>query len=126
MEFQIQEVPLRKRSTPYDFIVEFSTEGGSRGLYKGASWRVARRSYWQAVNVAIFTRATATVRVNITRSRAEYGAFVTHIQTGSAVTVHSPSGKCVEWTRGSWVGEHLAEKLLATIPGMTGPIPASN
>jgi hypothetical protein len=47
-------------------------------------------------------------------SREPYGSFLTEIESGAAKSFHAPTGHCVKWTSGSWSGDHLHEKMLAT------------
>lgn len=122
MDNSVSEVHLRKRPTPYDFVVELTSGSATTRLYDGTSARYAKSSYWQAVSVGVFLKVDGAVRVVVTRSRTPYGAFETEVEAGRVRSLHIPSGKCVEWTTGSWEGEHLAEKLIATIPGMPGPV----
>jgi hypothetical protein len=42
-------------------------------------------------------------------------------ETGGVKSLQTPTGECIKWMSGSWSGDHLYEKMLATIPGMPGP-----
>lgn len=94
-------------------------------LYKGASYNYAKTSYWQGIKVAAFLGLHGAVNLEVILYGEHYGSFDTDLVDGKVTSLHAPSGKCVAWTRGDWTGEHLAEKLLATIPGVPGPIPLS-
>ena len=120
----IREVPLRKRSTPYDFTVIMKRGPREKQLYSGTSHKYAQASYWQGITVGCFLGLSGSVHITVTLAKEPYGGFATEIASGKVTeSIHIPSGKCVEWTKGSWSGQHLAEKLVATIPGMPGPIP---
>jgi aconitase A len=123
MAYTATEDRLRKRSTPYDFIVTIASDSGNRTLYKGRSANYAKASYWQAIKLVTFIGFSGNVNMAITKSKEPYGAFATELREKKVKSLHVPSGDCIEWMEGSWSGEHLAEKLLATIPGMAGPIP---
>jgi hypothetical protein len=118
---RISEVALRNRPLPYDFDVRMTRGSESLGLYSGTSAKYAKSSYWQGVRSAVFLGLHGDVRLTVTIKRDSYGAFVTHVENGKVMSLHIPSGKCLEWADASW-SEGLAEKLLATIPGMPGPI----
>jgi hypothetical protein len=61
--------------------------------------------------------------MDLTESRRPYGGFLTEIEKGGTVkSLHVPSGHCIDWADGGWSGEDLPKKLIATIPGMPGPI----
>jgi hypothetical protein len=123
MENPVTEVPLRKRSTPYDFTVTVSRGSERRRLYKGTSANYAKASYWQAIQMATFLGLHGSIHMSVFRDKQSYGVFTTEHEGGKVKLLHVPSGKCIEWTTGSWSGDHLAEKLLATIPGVPGPLP---
>jgi hypothetical protein len=125
MDNPVTEVPLRKRSTPYEFSVDVTKDSHTANVYTGKAANHAMSSYWQAINLSMFLGADLLVRMAITRSRIPYGEFATAVNQGKIKSHHIPAGKCIAWTTGSWSGEHLIEKLIATIPGMPGPIPAS-
>ena len=118
MDNLVTEVPLRKRSTPYRFRVAVTQDGRTLKVYDGGSPNSARSAYWQAVHTLAFVKMQARVEMFVTLSNDPYGSFLT--ETGTK-TLHVPSGDCVKWMSGSWSGDHLHEKMLATIPGMPGP-----
>lgn len=126
MNNPVTEVPLRKRSTPYEFSVAVTKDSHTANIYTGNSANYALSSYWQAVNLSVFLGANLFVRIKITRSRTPYGEFATEVNQGKIKSCHIPAGECIAWTTGSWSGEHLTEKRIATIPGMLGPIPTSH
>jgi hypothetical protein len=126
MKNSVTEVPLRKRSTPYDFAVIMARGPEERRLYKGSSARYAKNSYWQGVQVATFLGLRGSVRLTVILGDEHYGDFTTEIDGGKVSSMHVPSGKCAEWTVDSRAGVHLAEWLLATMPGVPGPLPYSN
>lgn len=118
MDNPVTEVPLRKRSTPYAFRVVVTHEGRTLGVYDGASANYARAAYWQAVHTLKFLKSNGRIELFVTLSKRPFGGFTTEVGTN---TLHVPSGECVKWMSGSWSGDHLYEKMLATIPGMPGP-----
>ena len=118
------EVPLRKRSTPYGFAVTITHQGSTLTAYKGASPNFAGTAYWQAVNTLKLLRADGKIELVVTLSGKPHGSFVTEIDGGSLKSLHAPIGECVKWMSGSWSGDHLHEKILATIPGLPGPYDA--
>ena len=127
MENPITEVPLRQRSTPYDFSVTINSSSRNLDIYSGRSWKCAQAAYWQAINVALFCGVEAEIDLTVTKNEQPYGAFTTRISGHKlADPIHVPAGHCINWTSGSWSGDHLYEKLLATIPGMPGPLPYSH
>jgi hypothetical protein len=121
MDNSVTEVPLRKRSTPYEFGVTMLHQGRTLTVYKGASANSAGTAYWQAVKTLTFLHADGKVELAVTLSRKPYGSFVTEVEPGGVKSLHVPAGECVKWMSGSWSGNHLYEKMLATIPGMPGP-----
>jgi hypothetical protein len=121
MDNPVTEVPLRKRSTPYDFAVIITHQGRALTTYEGASAKFAQSAYWQAVNTLTFLRASGTIELAVTLSKKTYGRFLTEVDIGVVSSLHVPTGECVAWMSGSWSGDHLSEKLLATIPGMPSP-----
>lgn len=124
MNSVVREIPLRKRSTRYDFAVTMTRGSEHLRLYKGTSHNYATASYWQGVRVAAFLGlGHGAVNLEVILYGEHHGRFATELVGGKVTSLHVPSGECVAWTRGDWTGEHLAEKLLATIPGMPGPIP---
>ena len=114
------DVPLRKRSTPYEFVVTLTRELSSVRLYRGKSHNYARASYWQAVASVIFLGSSGNVSMAITESGVSVGGFKTELDAGTTILLHSPSGLCVEWTGRSFVGGPLAEKMLTIVPGTLG------
>ena len=122
MDNPVTEVPLRKRSTPYNFAVTIAHQGRPLTVYSGASANAVRTAYWQAVNTLRFLGTDGKIELVVMLSRQPYGSFVTEIESGAAKSLHAPTGDCVNWTSGSWSGDHLYEKMLATIPGMIGPV----
>ena len=113
-------VPLRKRSTPYDFVVTLTREPSSIRLYGGKSHNYARASYWQAIASAVFLGVSCDVSIAITESRVSVGGFKTKLDAGKMNQLHIPSGRCVEWAGRSFVGGPLAEKMLTIVPGTLG------
>jgi hypothetical protein len=126
MENPVRDVPLRKRSTPYDFAVVMIRGPETLRLFDGTSAGYAKTSYWQAVRSAAFLGLSGTIKMSVTVARKPYGSFATDLAEGKVKSLHIPSGECAGWTVGLWSGEHLAEKKLATIPGLPGPIQTSN
>ncbi len=118
MDNPVTEVPLRKRSTPYTFRVVITHDGKTLNVYEGASANSARSAYWQAIQTLAFLKANGRLELLVMMSKRPYGGFLTEVGTK---TLHVPSGECVKWMSGSWAGDHLYEKMLATIPGMPGP-----
>jgi hypothetical protein len=117
------EVHLRRRSTPYEFVVAIRREGDSLCLYNGRSYRYALAAYWQAVNTLRFVSSPGQVCVDLTENRKPYGGFLTERDNdGTIKSLHVPSGHCIEWADGGWSGDNLARKLIATIPGLLRPI----
>src|SRR5712692_4581236 len=104
MDNPVTEVPLGKRSTPYEFSVAVTRDSDTVMVYVGKSANYAKSSYWQAVKVGVFLGANVSVRMTITRSRSPYGEFATEVDRGRVKTCHIPSGKCIAWTSGSWSG----------------------
>jgi hypothetical protein len=126
MENPVSEVFLRKRSTPYDFSVVMRRGPQTLGLYSGTSAMYANSAYWQGVRTAIFLSLDGEVTMSVSKRREAYGTFATRMADGKVISLHIPSGQCIEWTSGSWSGDHVYEKIIATIPGMPGPIQTSN
>lgn len=117
------EVHLRRRSTPYDFLVALKRDGNSLSLYSGRSYQYALAAYWQAVNTLRFLSLAGQVCMDLTENRKPYGGFLTELEAGGkGKSLHIPSGHCVEWADGSWSGDDLARKIIATIPSMLRPI----
>jgi hypothetical protein len=123
MNIPARDVRLRKRSTRYDFAVTVTRGSEHRRLYEGSSRRYVQASYWQGVKVAAFLGMEGIVELDVLLFGDRYGRFATELAGGKVTSLHIPSGNCTAWTRGDWIGDHLAEQLLATIPGMPGPIP---
>ncbi len=117
------EVHLRRRSTPYEFVVSLKHGANSLELYSGKSYQYALSAYWQAVNTIRFVGLSGQVRIDLTENRRPYGGFITEIKNdGSGGSLHVPSGRCAEWADGGWSGDDLARKVIATIPGALRPI----
>ena len=116
----ITEVPLRKRSTPYEFQVKMIHEDRSLGLYDGKSHNYARVLYWQAIHTLHFLHSSGKVFIEITKAKNPYGGFSTEFVAGRAVSLHKATGNCIEWTRIRFSLDNLAEKMLSTIPGTLG------
>jgi hypothetical protein len=114
------DVPLRKRSTPYEFVVRISRDGGTIELYRGKSYNFAGVAYWQAVNTIRFLHSSGKVEMAITESNEPVGSFATVLETGQVISLHEPSGRCVEWAKRRWIGGSIAEKILSVIPGTLG------
>jgi hypothetical protein len=116
----VVDVPLRKRSTPYEFVVKMSRDGETIELYNGKSHNAARVAYWQAVNTIRFLHSSGKVEMPITESHQLVGGFATVLETGEVISLHEPSGRCVEWAKRGWTGGSIAEKILSVIPGTLG------
>ena len=121
MDNPVTEVPLRKRSTRYEFAVTVTHEGRTLTAYGGASPNYSRAAYWQAVHTFAFIRAEGKIELAVTLAKKPYGSFTTDLVTSGVKSLHIPSGECTKWMSGSWSGDHIYEKMLATIPGMPGP-----
>lgn len=126
MARRVSEVALRERPLPYDFSVIMTRASESLWLYEGTSAKYAKAAYWQAVRSAVFLGLHGDVRMTLKRDGESYGGFSTQVERGKVISLHIPSGKCMEWADKSWADAGLAEMLLATIPGMPGPIPQPN
>jgi hypothetical protein len=121
MDNPVTEVPLRKRSTPYGFTATIMRQGKALTVYKGASANSAGTAYWQAVSTVAFLQGEANIDLAVTLSGLPYGGFTTEFASGKAISLHVATGECLKWMSGSWSGDHLYEKMLATIPGLTRP-----
>jgi hypothetical protein len=121
MNNPVTEVPLRKRSTPYEFAVTVTHQGRTLAVYSRTSPNYARMAYWQAVHTLAFIPAEGKVELAVTLDKKPYGSFTTEMATSGVRTLHIPSGECTKWMSGSWLGDHIYEKMLATIPGIPGP-----
>src|SRR5579864_8770761 len=106
---EVVDVPLRKRSTSYEFVVRISRDGGIIELYSGKSHNYARVAYWQAVSTLRFLHSSAKVEMAITESNEPVGGFATVLETGEMISLHDPSGRCVEWAKRGWTGGSIAE-----------------
>jgi len=115
------EVRLRRRSTPYDFEVTMICGGRSLGIYKGTSYQYAVNAYWQAVRTLQFLGSSGKIRIGLLNGKQPFGAFATEVERGRAISLHTASGKCIEWFNKGWIGEDIAEKVIATVPGTLGP-----
>src|SRR3989442_826888 len=82
----------------------------------------ALQAYCQAVNTLKFLRSDGKVELVVTISKKPYGSFVTEVEKSTVKSLHTPTGECVKWLSGTWSGDHLYEKMLATSPGMPGPV----
>ena len=116
----VVDVPLRKRSTPYEFVVRMSRDGETIELYNGKSHNYARVGYWQAVSTIWFLHSSGKVEMAITESKAPVGGFVTVLEPGQVISLHEPSGRSVDWAQRGWTGGGIAEKILSVIPGTLG------
>lgn len=116
------EVHLRQRSTPYDFEVVLASNGGSLTLYDGASYKSALAAYWQAVNTLHLVGLSGSVRMDLSEDRQPYGGFSTEIEHGRAASLHVPHGGCISWAYKQWSTQNIAEKMIATAPGMLRPV----
>ena|SRR5713226_2643042 len=116
----VVDVPLRKRSTPYEFVVRVSRDGETIELYSGKSQNYARVGYWQAVNTIRFLHSSGRVEMAITESNEPVGGFATVLENGQVISQHEPAGRCVEWAKRGWTGGSIAEKILSVIPGTLG------
>jgi hypothetical protein len=122
MDNPVTEVSLRKRSTPYGFAVTITHQARTLAAYEGASANFARTAYWQAVHTLTFLRSDGKVELVVTLSRKPFGSFVTAVESSVVESLHAPTGECIKWMSGSWSGDHLYEKMLATVPGVPGPV----
>jgi len=117
------EVNLRRRSTPYDFRVLMTCNERSLGLYNGTSYKYALGAYWQSVRSLLFWGLSGRVLMELATEGRPYGSFATALEGGGVVSLHIPSGQCVEWASKSWLGENnIYEKMIATVPGALGPV----
>jgi hypothetical protein len=116
----VVDVPLRKRSTPYEFVVRMSRDGETIELYNGKSHNYSRVAYWQAVSTLRFLHSSGKVEMAITESNEPVGGFATVLETGQVISLHEPSGRCIEWAKRGWIGGSVAEKMLTVIPGTLG------
>lgn len=91
-------------------------------VYRGASYKYACEAYWQAVNTLKFLQSTGKVVMTITQDRQIYGNFTTEIPEHGKPSLHVPSGYCIHWAYRQWNDLTLAEKIVATIPGMLRPV----
>jgi hypothetical protein len=121
MDKPVTEIPLRKRSTPYGFAVTIKHQTRRLTAYEGASANFARTAYWQAVHTLAFLRSDGEIELVVTLSKKPYGRFETEVESSGVKSLHVPTGECTKWMSGSWSGDHLVEKMLATVPGMPGP-----
>jgi hypothetical protein len=117
---EVVDVPLRKRSTPYEFVVRMSRDGKTIELYNGKSCNYARAAYWQDVSTVRFLHTSVKVEMAITESNEPVGGFTTTLETGQVISLHEPSGRCVEWAKRRCIGGSIAEKILSVIPGTLG------
>src|SRR5271155_5411877 len=102
---------LRRRSTPYEFLVALQHDGTSLCLYNGRSYRYAGATYWQAVNTLRFVLQPGQVRMEVTESGRPYGGFLTEVEKGGTdKSLPVPSDQCTEWADGGWSGEDLPKK----------------
>jgi hypothetical protein len=120
MDNRVQDVPLRKRATPYDFAVMIASGGKHAGIYKGRAYKEAVHSYWEAVHLLEFLGQSGEVKMGLTLDRKPFGCFTTEVEQGRRMSVHKPSGVCKEWVTRGWTGHPIEEKLIATIPGTLG------
>ena len=114
------DVPLRRRSTPYEFVVKMSRDGETIELYTGKSHNHARIANRQAVTTIRFLHSSGNVEMAIAEGKIPVGGFTTVLETGEVISLHEPSGCCVEWAKQGWTGGSIAEKLLSVIPGTLG------
>ena len=117
------EVPLRRRSTPYDFEVTIDCGERSLGVYKGASYQYAVHAYWQGVSTLRFLRASGRVLMSLRAQRKLYGGFSTELDSGKVTSLHIASGQCIAWLTENWLDGETYKKLIATVPGTLGPSP---
>jgi hypothetical protein len=116
----VSEVRLRRRSTPYDFVVTITSGGRTLQIYKGRSYQYALSAYWQGVSTLRFLAASGTVQMGLTKERAAFGSFRTQLEAGRAIALHNAFGGCAEWTSRHWIGGDIAEKIMSVIPGTLG------
>lgn len=119
-ELEVDGVPLRRRSTPYDFVVRISSQNSTLEVYKGRSYQYALGAYWQGVSTLRFLRASGTVQMELTKERQPFGSFRTEVEAGRLTVLHHAFGKCAEWTSRHWIEGHIAEKIMSVIPGTLG------
>ena len=117
----ITEVPLHRRSTPYEFVVSLIENQELLRVYHGKSHNYACGAYWQAVSTSRFLKASVTVNMEITKEEKPFGGFSTEIAAGGVTSLHKASGNCRDWITKPWLGKDVAEKLIATVPGTLGP-----
>jgi len=106
----------------YGFAVLVTHDNRTLSLYKGPSATYAGAAYWQAVNTFAWLRSNGKIELVVTLSANPYGTFATTVENGHIESLHTPTGKCVDWMTGSCLGDHSHEKVLATVPGMPGPL----
>ena len=97
---EVNSLPLRARSSPYDYRVLVRSEGRSLDLYNGRSPSNAMNAYGYAVDVTKFLRRSADIDIQLTEPRsphAVFGGFKTQIEDGHTSTYHQPYGGCAEW-----------------------------
>ena len=121
-ETAISYVPVRKRSSPYNFTVVMELAERSDPLYDGRSFKYAMAVYWNSAWVVGLTRGTATVRLVVKEKRRDMGGFLTRITAGTVKKedLHAAYGDCQHWGNLPWSERHLVEKLVSTIPGTLG------
>jgi hypothetical protein len=116
----VSEVRLRRRSTPYDFVVTITSGNQTLEIYTGRSYQYALSAYWQAVSILRFLAASGTVQIELTKEREPFGGFRTKLEAGRIIALHHAAGRCVEWTSRGWIEGDIAEKIIAVIPGTLG------
>lgn len=60
--------------------------------------------------------------MELTEARKPFGGFTTEVMGGRGVSLHVPSGQCVQWLSKEWARENIYEKMLLTVPGTLGPL----
>src|SRR5438445_12236183 len=110
-EEPVSEVRLRRRSTPYDFVVTITSGNRTLEIYKGMSYQYALRAYWQGVSTLRFLTASGTVQMHLTKDRGPFGSFRTELEGGRLTALHHALGGCAEWTRRGWFDREVAEKI---------------
>ena len=116
----ISEVRLRRRSTPYDFVVTITSGNQTLEIYRGRSYQYALNAYWQAVSILRFLAASGTAQMELTKEREPFGGFRTMLEAGRLTALHHATGRCMEWTRRGWIDGEIAEKIISVIPGTLG------
>ena len=119
-ELEVDGVPMRRRSTPYDFVVTIFYQDRTLEVYKGRSYQSAIAAYWQGVSILRFLKASGTLQMSLTKDHKPFGSFRTEAEAGRVTALHHAFGKCAEWTSRHWIEGEIAEKIMSVIPGTLG------